>query len=177
ADQRVGGGGRHPPVPGEEVPGGRAGQCREQHSQAVCTVDGADEVLSDRAGHALAEEGAEQGHQRGQGDRNPRGEGPGHDGGDNGVRGVVEAVGESEEQSSQDHREQGGFEEHGKVFLSRGKGVVGVGQASLTAMLSMVLATCSKASAAASNWSTTSLSLSTVSASYSPPNRWASRRR
>lgn len=86
-----------PPVPGKKVPDDRTAERCEKHGKAVGTVDGVDEVLPDRARHAFAEEGTQQGHHSGQGNRNPRGESLRHNGGDNRVRGVVETVGEGEE--------------------------------------------------------------------------------
>ena len=108
ADDRVAGGGRHADVPGEVVPHDRGEQGGEHHGHpGVVALDG----LGHRVGHGGAddEEGreVEEGGER----RGPLGrERPGgHDGGHR-VGGVVEAVGEVEDEG-QRHKSDDGHEQ------------------------------------------------------------------
>src|SRR5262249_31904590 len=97
---------------------------------------------------------------RGHRQRRPGRQRPGGDRGGDGVGRVVEPVGVREEEGDADDDDECGG--------------VHPAQDSLTAMVSTVFATCSKASAACSRTSTTCLSLSTSMASYWPLKRWAS---
>ena len=129
------------------------------------------------------DEVADRGHEQGDTWRQCAG---GHAGGDR-IGRVVETVGVVETHRHDDHDDGGRQSAHKIDRLGSGDSAtndglriadmqrrVGAGgrtQDSLTAIVSTVFATCSKASHAASSSSATSFILSTVSASYSPENR------
>src|SRR5690606_33447524 len=103
-----------------------------------------DDVLGDRLGDRGAQQCADEVEDRGHEERRTRGEGPGGHRGRDGVRGVVEPVGVVERQGER-HDDDDEHYLHGA-------------QDSLSAMVSTVFATFSKASAACSRTSTISLS-------------------
>src|SRR5215213_9921320 len=85
-----------PEVPGDQVPGGGPEQPADDDDHAVDRGPARDDDVGDRVGHLLPEERADQVHDGGHRQGDPRSEGAGgHRGGD-GVRGVMEPVGEVE---------------------------------------------------------------------------------